>query len=207
MLERIRETAPRWLVSAILVLLVIPFALWGISSYIKPSDQHAAARVGDTTISVGALQEATRQEGQRLRRTLGGAYTPELLDNPGTRRAVLERLVNRELLLAAARQRRLQVPDAELAAVIQAVPAFAGSAGFDRSLYESQLRRQGLTPTAFESDLRHSLAMQQLETGLAENRHRFGRGARRPRRTVVRAARRPGRDTGLAFLRHRGRRR
>jgi peptidyl-prolyl cis-trans isomerase D len=76
--------------------------------------------------------------------------------------------VNRELLLSAARQRRLQVPDAELAGVIQAVPAFAGSGGFDRALYESQLRRQGLTPAAFEADLRHSLALQQIENGLAE---------------------------------------
>ena len=168
MLERIRETAPRWLVSAILVLLVVPFALWGIGSYVKPSGQHTAARVGDSVISVATLQEATRQEGQRLRRSLGKAYTPELLDNPNTRQAVLERLVNRELLLNAARQRRLQVPDAELAAVIQAAPAFASSGGFDRALYESQLRRQGLTPTAFEAQLRHSLALQQLENGLAE---------------------------------------
>lgn len=168
MLEKIRETAPRWLVSLILLLLVLSFALWGISSYIKPSDQHAAARVGDSVITVGALQEATRQEGQRLQRTLGKAYTPELLDNPGTRRAVLERLVNRELLLSAAQHRRLQVPDAELAGVIHAVPAFAGSDGFDRALYESQLRRQGLTPAAFEADLRHSLALQQIENGLAE---------------------------------------
>lgn len=168
MLEKIRETAPRWLVSLILLLLVLSFALWGISSYIKPSDQHAAARVGDSVITIGALQEATRQEGQRLQRTLGKAYSPELLDNPGTRRAVLERLVNRELLLSAARQRRLQVSDAELAGVIQAVPAFAGSGGFDRALYESQLRRQGLTPAAFEADLRHSLALQQIENGLAE---------------------------------------
>lgn len=168
MLEKIRETAPRWLVSLILLLLVLSFALWGISSYIKPSDQHAAAQVGDSVITVGALQEATRQEGQRLRRTLGKAYTPELLDDPGTRGAVLERLVNRELLLSAARQRRLQVADAELAGVIQAVPAFANSDGFDRSLYESQLRRQGLTPAAFEADLRRSLALQQIENGLAE---------------------------------------
>ena len=40
-----------------------------------------------------------------------------------------------------------------VAAIIQAAPAFAGDKGFDRALYESQLRRQGLTPAAFEADL------------------------------------------------------
>ncbi len=169
MLEQIREKAPRWLVSTILVLLVVPFALWGVNSYVRPPGNTTAAQVGDASISVDALQQALRQEGLRLRQTLGDAYSPELLDNPGTRRAILERLVNRELLLQDANRRRLQVSDAAVAAVIQAAPAFAGENGFDRALYESQLRRQGLTPTAFEADLRDSLALQQIESGVAES--------------------------------------
>ena len=168
MLEQIREKAPRWLVSTILVLLIVPFALWGVDSYVQPGGNAAAAHVGDTAIGVDALQQALRQEGQRLRQTLGDAYSPDLLDNPGTRRVVLERLINRELLLKDAAQRRLQVPDAAVAAIIQAESAFANEDGFDRALYESQLRRQGLTPTAFEADLRSSLALQQIDSGLAE---------------------------------------
>ncbi len=168
MLETIREKAPRWLVSAILLMLVVPFAFWGVNSYVQPTGNNAAAQVGDSAISVDALQRALRQEGQRLRQTLGDAYSPDLLDNPGTRRAVLERLINRELLLQDAGQRRLQVPDTTVAAVIHAAPAFVGENGFDRTLYESQLRRQGLTPTAFENDLRGSLTLQQLQSGLAD---------------------------------------
>jgi peptidyl-prolyl cis-trans isomerase D len=168
MLEHIRDKAPRWLVSTILVLLVVPFALWGINSYIQPHGRHIAAQVGDASIGVDALQQALRQEAQRLRQTMGKAYSPELLDNPAARRAVLERLINRQLLLEDARQRRLQVPDSTVAAVIHGVPAFAGDKGFDRALYESQLRRQGLTPAAFEADLRNSLMLQQLQAGLAE---------------------------------------
>jgi len=100
MLEQIREKAPRWLVSTILVLLVVPFALWGVNSYVQPRGNTAAARVGDASISVDALQQALRQEGQRLRQTLGDAYSPQLLDNPGTRRAVLERLARSDQGLA-----------------------------------------------------------------------------------------------------------
>lgn len=140
----------------------------GVNSYVQPTGNTAAAHVGDASISVSALQQALRQEGQRLRQSLGDAYSPELLDHPGTRRAVLERLINRELLLQEASRRRLQVPDTAVAAVIQAAPAFSGENGFDRALYESQLRRQGLTPAAFEADLRSSLALQQIESGLAE---------------------------------------
>jgi peptidyl-prolyl cis-trans isomerase D len=168
MLEQIRERAPRWLVSLILLLLVVPFALWGVNSYVQPGGSVDAARVGDATISVDALQQALRQEAQRLRQSLGNAYSPDLLDSPGARRAVLERLINRELLIQDAQRRRLQVPDAALAAVIQSAPAFAGTTGFDRAVYESHLRRQGLTAAAFEADLRSSLALQQTQGGLAE---------------------------------------
>ena len=47
MLEQIREKAPRWLVSTILLLLVVPFALWGVNSYVRPSGGVAAARAPD----------------------------------------------------------------------------------------------------------------------------------------------------------------
>jgi peptidyl-prolyl cis-trans isomerase D len=82
---------------------------------------------------------------------------------------VLQRLINRQLLLQEAAERRLQVPDQAVASLIHSVPAFAGDNGFDRARYESQLRRQGLTPQQFEDDLRQSLALQQLESGLARS--------------------------------------
>jgi hypothetical protein len=47
MLEHIREKAPRWLVSTILVLLVVPFALWGIGSYVQPDTTRVVAHVSD----------------------------------------------------------------------------------------------------------------------------------------------------------------
>ena len=114
---------------------------------------------------------------------------------------MLERLINRELLLQEASRRRLQVPDTAVAAVIQAAPAFAGENGFDRALYESQLRRQGLTPTAFENDLRSSLALQQLESGLADTAFMSAAELDAAGRTVVRAARPAPGDDRLAKIR------
>ncbi|GAB4358928.1 MAG: SurA N-terminal domain-containing protein [Immundisolibacter sp.] len=169
MLEHIRERAPRWLVSTILVLLVVPFALWGIGSYVQPDTTRVVARVGDSTITADALDQALRAEEQRLRASLGDAYSPQLLESAGTRNAVLQRLINRQLLLQAAAERRLQIPDQTVANLVQSVPAFAGDNGFDRARYESQLRRRGLTPLQFEDDLRQSLALQQLEAGLARS--------------------------------------
>ena len=169
MLEQIRDKAPRWLVSLILLLLVVPFALWGVNSCVQPGGSADAARVGDTAISVDALQQALRQEGQRLRQTLGDAYSPALMDDPATRRAVLDGLINRELLAHSAHERRLQVSDTAVLGVIQAADAFAGESGFDRARYESVLRRQGLTPAAFEADLKRSLALQQVQSGLANS--------------------------------------
>ena len=44
MLEAIREKSPRWLVSAILLMLVVPFAFWGVNSYVQPTGNNAAAQ-------------------------------------------------------------------------------------------------------------------------------------------------------------------
>ncbi|WP_372717302.1 SurA N-terminal domain-containing protein [Immundisolibacter sp.] len=168
MLQQLRENAPRWLITAIILMLIVPFALWGVNSYFQPGGDDTVAQVGDSAIGSNAMQRALQQEAQRLRQTLGDAYSPDFLDQPGTKRAVLERLINRQLLLQDANQRRLQVDDSVVAAVIHAAPAFADEQGFDRTRYESQLRRQGLSPTAFENDLRESLVLKQVETGLAQ---------------------------------------
>ncbi len=58
----------RWLQIALLVLIVPPFALFGIDFYFRNTDTGGAlARIGDTSISEAEYSQALRQAQEKMR--------------------------------------------------------------------------------------------------------------------------------------------
>jgi peptidyl-prolyl cis-trans isomerase D len=74
MLSTIREKTQGILATFILVLVVVPFALWGINSYFDSGSKINVAKAGDIDIS----QVKYRREIDRLR----GQVAPATLYNP-----------------------------------------------------------------------------------------------------------------------------
>ena len=75
------------------VLIVPPFALFGVDYYFRGSDSSdQVARVAGTRITQQEFGQALRQREEQLRQMLGGKADPSMLDNPQIRRAVLNQL-------------------------------------------------------------------------------------------------------------------
>jgi hypothetical protein len=51
MLQEIKERAQGWVAWAIVILISIPFALWGIQSYLGVGGEPVVAKVGGTEIT------------------------------------------------------------------------------------------------------------------------------------------------------------
>ena len=66
-LHSIREKATGWFAWVIVILISIPFALWGINSYITPDSNPAVATIGDYKITVQEFQNAVQNESKELR--------------------------------------------------------------------------------------------------------------------------------------------
>lgn len=169
MLADIRERAGRYVVGGILVLLIIPFALWGIGSYFQPTASAAVARVGDLDISRAELQRATRDTTERYRELLGERFRADVIDPAAIQRQTLDELVTQKLLQLDAGERGLAISDAALFATIAANPSFAGDKGFDTERYRKLLGAQGYTPKTFEARVREALLSEQLRRGIAES--------------------------------------
>lgn len=166
MLGNFREGAGRWVVGAILALLVLSFSLWGIGSYFQPQVNAAVAEVGDETIGQQELQRAVQAEHQRLRETLGERFRAELIDQDRLREQALALEINERMVQEDARRRRLALADTELGDLIRQTPAFQGEEGFDRQRYRDLLRARGLSVPEFEAQLRAGMLAEQLERGL-----------------------------------------
>jgi histidinol-phosphate/aromatic aminotransferase/cobyric acid decarboxylase-like protein len=152
------------LAQVVLVLLVIPFAFFGLESYTSLSGGRGdIATVNGSPITQAEFAEELRRQQDRLRAAFGPNIDIEALDTTESRVALLESLVSQRLLAGTALRGGLSVSDEQLRETIAAVPAFQGEGGgFSRSNYEVLLRAQNMTPQSFEARLRHDMALNRL---------------------------------------------
>lgn len=168
MLEAIRQRAQGWFAKVILVLIAIPFALWGVDSYVRDaSTDTVVARVGDEKISAQQFDAALKDQRERLRQVLGDSYDPAQIDSAEFRQSVIDNLVTQTLLALEARRQKLTVSDTQLAELIHAVPAFQQNGQFSQPLFERALRQQGMTPASFANRLRSDYTAQVLRDSIA----------------------------------------
>ena len=151
------------IVQFFLVLITLPFALWGVDSYVRNvGGGNDVAKVGDSVISPQEFQNALREQQDRLRAQLGAQFKPEMLDTPEARKAILDGLVTQRMLGLETMRTRLGLSDDQLREVIAAIPALQEDGKFSMSRYEQALKAQGLTQAGFEARLRQDLTIQQI---------------------------------------------
>ncbi len=152
-----------------LALITLPFAFWGVDSYVRNADVGAGvASVGSGKISRQELASAMREQQDRMRAQLGGKFDPALFETPQMRRAVLDSLVTQRLLVEQAQKARLTVGNDQLVQFIASVPSLQENGKFSKERYEALVAGQGMSKEMFEARLRQDMAMQQLMLPVTE---------------------------------------
>ncbi len=159
------------LMMGLLFLLIIPsFVMFGVERYTRDSDRQASvAEVDGQAITQAQWDAAHQREVERIR-SASPNVDVKLLDSPMAKMATLERLVNEEVLRAAARKSLLVTTDTRLARQLQQDPVIAGMRSADGKLdldrYRQLLASQGMTPEMYESQVREGVSQQQVMQGL-----------------------------------------
>jgi peptidyl-prolyl cis-trans isomerase D len=159
MFEQVRGN--KKFVQIVLAIIVLPFALWGVDSYVRTSGGDDVATVGGVPISVGEFQQALAEQQERLQPQLKGGANPDLLNSPEVRRAVLEELINQRLLALHSAKSGLSVSNEALIGYISSVPSLQENGKFSRERYEAVVAAQGMSIEVFEAKLKQDLVMQQ----------------------------------------------
>lgn len=162
MLQEIRERAQGWVAWAIVILISVPFAFWGIDSYLGGGREPIVAKVNQTKITERAFTNNVQRTRMELRARLGAAFDPALFDDARIREQVLEQMINELVLRDATLSLGLRVSDQAVQAAILAEPFFQENGVFSQTAYQRVLRQQGLSPTGYEEDLRQRLLTTQL---------------------------------------------
>jgi len=167
MLQAMHDRITGWIAWIIVGALVLVFALWGIDSYIKSEAKVYAAQVNGVEISVPEFQRALENQRQRLRQSLGDNYD-SVVNNKELRKRVLDQLIEQELLVQAANKAGMTVSSPMLAARIRAINAFQEKGKFSEARYHQLLSRQGLPIPVFEAQMRRSMLINQLASGVVD---------------------------------------
>ncbi len=175
MLQYIRDRATGWIAWAIILLIVVTFALWGITDYFTPDQGLVVARVNDTEIGYYQYRNAWQQQRDRLRQMFGGTIPSALLDDASLRRQALEQLIDDEVLVQGAVAGGLRVGDGQLALSIRSLPPFQQGGQFSQAAYDAFLRSRGTSAQGFELDMRRSLLSEQVVSALRRSEIVTGR--------------------------------
>ena len=168
MLTKIRDRATGWIAWAIVILITIPFALWGVNSYFEGGVNVNVAEFAGEEIDYQTYQRALYSERERVRQNKPNANA-DLLSGNVIGRQVVDGLVNEVLLNRTLDERGFRISDEQLVESIRAEPNFSDDNGFSRQRYEQVLRFSGLSVPQFEQLQRVSSAVQQVQTGFIES--------------------------------------
>lgn len=148
------------IVQIFLLLITIPFAVWGLEAYFQGGGSDDLVRIGRTRIGLNQYREALRNEQDRLKRENPG-MNPANFDSEALRDMVLDGLINRHLLLLEAQKRGLNVRLA-MQQLIAQIPDFHENGAFSQTAYESALAANRRTVSEFEADLQEQLLRRPL---------------------------------------------
>lgn len=143
--------------------LILSFLIWGIGDMIKAAGAtRYAAMVGNSTIGMGEYQRAYNQQMEMLRRQ-GMNIDGEMAKALGIGNSVIRSMIERELLLQAARDFGIVVNEKMAAQEIQKERAFYDESGkFDREKFKQLLQNANVGEQEFVSGLRGDMSIRIL---------------------------------------------
>ncbi len=164
MLQAINDRIKGWLGIVIVVLIGLPFALWGIQSYFDDSGPRYAAKVNGVEISAAELEYNVSTQRQKLLRQFNGQLP---FEEKVLREQVLNQLINQRLLEMVSFDEGYRISDPLLAASIR--QQFTIDGQFDRARLDATLAAMGRTPQQYEYELRNELRIRQLQSAVANS--------------------------------------
>ncbi|MFL9582874.1 peptidyl-prolyl cis-trans isomerase [Stenotrophomonas sp. AB1(2024)] len=192
MLQKLRDKTSGWIVTVILGLLMIPFLFVIDSSYLGGVGAQNVAKVAAPPtwwrsapswwpmsflwqhheISAEEFRARFEQARQQARQQQGENFDPRAFESAENKRAVLDQMIDEQVVRLAGEQSGVVIGDAAVRETIASIPAFLGADGkFNQDQYRLALSTGNppRTPAQFETLVRESLQQSIIPQALQES--------------------------------------
>ena len=164
MLQAINDRIKGWLGIVIVILIGLPFALWGIQSYFDDAGPRYAAKVNDSEITANEFERSVSIQRQSMLRQNGGKLP---IDDNVLRERTLTQMINQRLLEEVTYESGYRISDAILSERIRQLFTIDGV--FDRERFEAGVASIGMNIPMYEHSLRNELRLQQMQSAIANS--------------------------------------
>ena len=166
MLEKFRSYAQTKAAQVILALILIPFALFGIDSYLNQAGNNLSiAKVNGYKIALPEYNRAIENVRNRMM-SEGKKVDPAMFDSFEFKESVVDGLISKQLVNNDIKKSKFKITDQQLTQYIIGMPEFQKEGKFSQELYDKVLQNNQLTPKKFEESIRNDLLIQQVRDGL-----------------------------------------
>jgi peptidyl-prolyl cis-trans isomerase D len=166
MLEHIRSRTQTKLAKVILGIIIIPFALFGIDSYLSSVGSNVQiASVNDESINSQELQKTEDQLIAQIR-SQDESVDPKTFQNIEFKKAVLDKLITTKLVKQEIKNSGFYISDSQVGSYISGMREFQRDGRFSQAQYDEILRINQLSPKEFDDNIRNDLGSQQVRDSL-----------------------------------------
>ena len=192
MLQALREKTSGWIAIAIVAVLAVPFAFFGMEQYLFQNNADYAAKVeapptwwrsapdvwlvrklawSTTEVSAAEFREAFDAMREQRRQAEGENFDARGFETMESKREILEQLIDRAVLALAAERANIVVDNQQVQSIIASIPAFQVDGRFDAQRYQLALQsaQPPRTPREFEASVRLDLQRALVPQAIAES--------------------------------------
>lgn len=161
MLTKIREKAQGAFAWGILIVICVPFALWGIQNYIDTGKEAPVATVGDKDFYQRDVNRAYEQYSQ----TIQGMA----IDEQALKAQALDKLIKDEVLLQYVHREGLVASEDTAREFIKSLAYFQVDGKFNDKQYKALLSSQRISSGEFVNRIKNALIMEQFQRSVIDS--------------------------------------
>jgi len=136
----------------------------------KEAEGDYAAKIKDETVSMKEYQDTLQRMQEFYSQTFQGKLPPDFMKKLDINKRALDSLVEKKLLLVAAKSEGVKVGDEDIARAITEGKSFQDESGkFSKDRYLSILKSNGMTPSSFENSMRDDLTVDKFRNMIKDS--------------------------------------
>ncbi len=161
MLLKIREKSQGVFSWFILLMICVPFALWGIQNYLDVGEESPVATVGEKEFFQRDINRAYSQYSEN--------FKGMNIDETQLKKLALEKLIRDEVLLQHVEDEGLAVTDKSVRDFVATLEYFQTDGQFDKERYQALLSQQKITSDEFVRRIKKAMIMEQFQRTIVES--------------------------------------
>lgn len=167
MLQDIRDKSQGWIAKTIIGLIVVLLALTGVEALFNTSaSDRTVAEVNGEIITASQLRRAMDRQRAQLQQQFGNGFDVSQLSDEMLFSSVISGIIDRTLLMQAAREADFSFTQAMVDRVILETPEFQTDGQFDPLKYDRLLTNMGYSRMQFRQRLGEDMLLNQLRAGI-----------------------------------------